>query len=149
MKIRAVMTPNVQTCAPDDTLLSAARRMWDHDIGCLVVCQSGRPVAVVTDRDIAMGACHKAQTLGALRVRECMSRALHTCDAEDEVTAVAEAMAEHQVRRLPVVDGTRLVGIVSLPDIARHLDPKAKKADLQHLLDALGAISKPRTTLSR
>ena len=119
MKIRDFMTQGVHTVRPDDTLETAAGRMWAHDFGSLPVIDArGRVVAMVTDRDICMAAYTQGKRLSSIPVATAMSKTVTTCNAEDAPIAAERQMREKQVRRLPVVDNQhRLVGIVSLNDI--------------------------------
>ena len=121
MKVRDLMTAEVKCCGPHDTLNTAAHIMWDNNCGCVpVVDQSGHPIGIITDRDISMAAYTQGVSLSSSHVSSAMSRALHTCGADDEVAAAAKSMGERQVRRIPVVDGEgRLAGIVALSDLVR------------------------------
>jgi CBS domain-containing protein len=120
MKVREIMTADVKCCRPDDSLNSAAQLMWDFDCGCVpVVDDSGRPVAMLTDRDICMAAYTQGVKLTERTVASAMSSDIYTCRADDELTLVEEMMRQCRVRRLPVVDGEgRLAGIICLNDIA-------------------------------
>jgi CBS domain-containing protein len=121
MKVRDLMRHDVRTCSRDETLADVARAMWDMDVGCLpVVDQLGRPVAMITDRDICMAACMQGVPLANMPVASAMSRGIVTCMPDTSVHALEALMQHYQVRRLPVVneDGV-LVGIVGLADLAR------------------------------
>jgi CBS domain-containing protein len=95
--------------------------MWKQDVGSLPVVENERVVGMITDRDACMAAYIQGRRLDQIEVRVAMSRNLYSCDP-DATPAEAEAvMTEHQVRRLPVVDGDgRLLGIVTLADLARR-----------------------------
>ena len=110
MHIRDVMTPNPRTVRPEDTIQSAAQIMRDEDTGAV-------PVVVVTDRDIVVRAVADGSQLSR-PVREIVTSAVVTATPEMSTREAAQLMSEHQIRRLPVVDGERLVGIVSLGDLA-------------------------------
>ena len=117
MNIRQVMTPNPQCVSPGDSIQNAARIMRDCDTGAVPVVENGRPVGIVTDRDIVVRAVADGGQLNR-PVREIVSGDV-VCVTPDMSTREAnELMSEHQVRRLPVVEGDRLVGIVSLGDLA-------------------------------
>ena len=117
MNIREVMTTNPRCVGPDDTLQMAARIMREEDTGVVPIVENGRPVGLVTDRDIVIRAI--ADGSGSdKRVREIATSDL-VCATPDMSTKDAERiMGERQIRRLPVVENDRLVGIVSLGDIA-------------------------------
>jgi CBS domain-containing protein len=150
MKVEQLMTQNVYACGPHDSLNTAAQMMWEHDCGCVpVVDADGRVVGVVTDRDVCMAAYTQGQTLCMIPVGRAMSKQIHTCSPDDTLTAAEAVMKAEQVRRLPVVDAQhRLVGILSLNDIARHAaherrgrGKRAIAAD--EVVQTLGAICEP------
>lgn len=120
MKVAELMSRPVETCRQDDSLSVAAQRMWDHNCGSIpVVDATGRPVGVITDRDICMAAYTQGKPLSAIQVNTAMSRTIHTCAPTDSVASAEKLMAVKQVRRLPVVDKEGcLVGLLSLHDIA-------------------------------
>ena len=120
MQIRDVMTPNPRCVSPDDTIQNAARIMRDEDTGVVPVVQNGRPVGVVTDRDIVVRAVAENGQLNR-PVREILTSHLVSATPEMSTREAAELMSEHQVRRLPVVNrDKRLVGIVSLGDVSQR-----------------------------
>ena len=118
MKLSEIMTPAVVTSAPDADAASVARLMRDHRVGSVVLVDQGEsPVAMVTDRDLTVRVF--AEGVGAdSPVADHASRPLICGDPEMELEEAAALMVQHRVRRLPVVDGDRLVGIVTLDDIA-------------------------------
>ena len=117
MNIREVMTPNPRTVSPDDSIQHAARIMRDEDTGAVPVVEDGRPVGMVTDRDIVIRAVADGGVTDRI-VRDIVTSGV-VCVTPDMSTRDAnELMSEHQVRRLPVVEDDRLVGIVSLGDLA-------------------------------
>jgi CBS domain-containing protein len=121
MQAKEVMVRVVAAVRAEDTLARAAAILRDRGCGAVVVVQPGpRPVAIVTDRDICMAALRTNKPLSDLPVASAMSRALHVAAPDEDVAALADRMALHQVRRLPVVDDRGLlVGLVALDDLAR------------------------------
>ena len=118
MQLREVMTPTVVTAGLDDHLLRIAQLMRDHGVGSVVICDPrGEPAAMVTDRDLAIRALAEERPLSE-PVREYASRPLITGEPEMDLEEAAALMVRHRVRRLPVIDGGELVGIVTLDDIA-------------------------------
>lgn len=137
MRVSEVMTQDVETVTPDASLQEAALAMSRMDVGALPAVDGDRLIGVITDRDIAVRAVALGKDPGSTHVREAMSPGVKYVHDYDDVDEVAEAMADLQVRRLPVVDREdRLVGIVSLADIAR--DRRPRKAG-----EALQGISRP------
>src|SRR6266545_3140011 len=119
MKISSVMSRDVQLIKPDDTIRSAAALMKKIDAGLLPVTENDKLVGMITDRDIAIRGVAEGKGPDA-KVRDAMSPEVKYCFEDEDVTHVAENMAELQVRRLPVMNrDKRLVGIVSLADLAK------------------------------
>jgi CBS domain-containing protein len=126
-QVSDVMTPGVQTVRLSDSAATAARLMRDNDVGSLpVVGEDGAPVGVITDRDLAVRLVADRRDPNETRVEELYSRELVTVAPEESLDEALQRMAEHKVRRLPVVDDGRLVGMLAQADIA--LEESAKKA---------------------
>ena len=117
MNIRDVMTPNPRTVSPDDSIQNAARIMRDEDTGVVPIVDNGRAVGVVTDRDIVVRAVADGSELNR-PVREIATGAVVAATPDMSTREAAQLMSDHQVRRLPVVENDRLIGIVSIGDIA-------------------------------
>ena len=112
------MTPSVVTADLDADTLAVAKLMRDRSVGSVVVCgPGGDPVAMVTDRDLAVRVLADERHASE-PVREHVSRHLITGDADMQLEEAAALMVQHRIRRLPVIDGDDLVGIVTLDDIA-------------------------------
>lgn len=124
MQVEQLMSKQVKSCSPGDTLQRAAQLMWDADCGCLPVCEANgadRVVGVITDRDICMSALFEGKQLHELPVSGAMAKQLVVCKVGDTVAGVEKTMREARIRRLPVVDDQgALVGIIGLADIARE-----------------------------
>lgn len=119
MKVGEIMTLEVETAAPDDTIRTAAQIMADGGIGVLPVCDGERLVGVITDRDIAVRAVAEGKAPDACSVRDVMTEDLNYVFEDDEVQSAARKMGEWQVHRLPVLNSDkRLVGIVAFGDLA-------------------------------
>jgi CBS domain-containing protein len=139
VKIKDFMTTNVRTCFTSDTLATAAQLMWDHDCGCVpVLNEQARVVGMITDRDICMAAFFQGAPISGIKVSTVMSRQLFSSFADDDLSAAETIMREKKVRRLPVLNQEgRLVGLVSLSDIARHADDEyARGAANRYVTDA-------------
>lgn len=119
MKVEQIMTRNVKTCRPEDTLETAAQMMWDGDCGFVPVEGEGSQLAgVITDRDICMAALFAREPLANLEVGKAMSREVCSCRSYDSIDVAEKLMQARQVHRLPVTDaGGQLVGVLSLNDI--------------------------------
>ena len=118
MQIRDVMTTDVKTLTPDQSIREAAALMADIDSGALLVNDQDRLIAMITDRDIAIRAVAKGLDCDT-PVREVMSNTIRYCFDDESVQDVAQNMAENEMRRMPVLNREkRLVGVVSLGNIA-------------------------------
>jgi CBS domain-containing protein len=154
MKIEDVMTRSVVICRPDDNLSRPAQLMGDHDVGCvLVVGDRGELVGLVTDRDIAMSAFTLGRPLSEVSVNFIMADQVRTCRPNESIEVAARRMQRHRVRRLPVVDRGRLVGLVALSDLGRNV-PREQSAEERiaalHAVEAtLTAVGKPRRLSGR
>ncbi len=136
VKARDIMTPDAVCVRSSDTVMDAARQMAELDVGALPICgEDDRIKGILTDRDIvvkviAAGKEPLSVTAGDLAQGEAI-----TIGADDDAEEILRTMAEHQVRRLPVIDDHRLVGIVAVADVARALN----HPDVGTLLAALSA----------
>jgi CBS domain-containing protein len=136
MQVQDLMTHDVTTVNPEESLKKAARLMADLDVGALPVRQDDRLVGMVTDRDLVVRGL--AEDCGPeSKVRQVMTPDVKYCYADQDVDEIAANMADIQVRRLPVLDrDKRLVGILALSDIAVSDDPEPA-------MEALSGISRP------
>jgi CBS domain-containing protein len=118
VRLSEIMTPGVVTATPGTSALDVAGLMRDHRVGSVVVVDSaGSPVAMVTDRDLALRV-FAAGAPADSPIADHASRPLVCGEPEMELDEAAALMVQHRVRRLPVVSGERLAGIVTLDDIA-------------------------------
>jgi CBS domain-containing protein len=119
MKVRDIMTSQVEVTHPDATLQEAATKMSQLDVGPLPVCDGARLVGMLTDRDITVRATAKGCDPTTTTVREVMTPEVVYCFDDQDVETAAQMMEMRQIRRVPVLNrGKRLVGIVALGDLA-------------------------------
>ncbi len=117
MRVGDFMTHQVVTAQPGDPVRAVGELMRDRNVGSVVVTDGERPVGVVTDRDLALLVV--ADGVDASEpVRDHMSRPLVTGEVEMDLEEAAALMVEHRIRRLPLRDGERLAGIVTIDDLA-------------------------------
>ena len=144
--VRTLMKESPATCAPTDSLHRAAELLWNADCGMVPVVEGdGRLVGVLTDRDICMASYFRNQPLAALDVGSTMSHTLHTAKPDDSIETIVHLMADKQTRRIPLVENERLVGIVALADIARHVKSLESSSACRMLAHTLAAISERRS----
>ena len=117
--IKEVMTRDVRAYEPNATVADAAKVMAQEDVGPVPIVEEGRLVGIVTDRDIVVRVVAEGRDPNATTVREIASTELVTVAPDDDLDEALHLLAERQVRRLPVVEGDRLVGIVAQADVAR------------------------------
>jgi CBS domain-containing protein len=137
-KARDVMNPDCTCVGERESVLDAAKRLADLDVGALPICgEDDRLKGMITDRDIVVGVLAKGKDPASTTAGELATgdRSTVTIGADDPIDEALRTMVEHKVRRLPVIDGHRLVGIISQADIATHLDD-AKVGDLVEAISA-------------
>jgi CBS domain-containing protein len=129
MLIRELMTPDPVFCEPGTQLRRVAQLMVENDCGVIPVCDEGRVVGIVTDRDIVTRAFTKTLDPTTLPVSDVMTHELVLAHADDRIERAIQLMEGEQVHRLPVVDDDVLVGMISVTDLADHL-PERKAGEL-------------------
>ena len=131
MKVREVMTRDVQTVRPDQPVQEAASFMLSADAGSIPVTEGERLIGMITDRDIAVRGVAKGYG-PETPVRELMTNDVICARIDDDCEEVATKMSEAQVRRLPVIDEQEnLCGIVSLGDLSRETDDETAAQALE------------------
>ncbi len=119
MLVSELMNSNVISVSPDDSAALAARMLYRYNVGSLPVCrEDGRLHGIVTDRDIVLRCVAAESDPETTPVKDIMTKSLVTVAPHDDVRQAAQLMATAQVRRLPVTDNGKLVGMVSLGDMA-------------------------------
>ncbi|HVW45104.1 MAG TPA: CBS domain-containing protein [Amycolatopsis sp.] len=133
-KARDIMTSNPQCVRSSEAALDAARRMADLSVGALPICgEDNRLKGMLTDRDIVVRVLAAGKDPRAIQAGDLAQGEAVTIGADDDAEEILRTMAEHKVRRLPVIDGHDLVGIVALADVARAL-PDRQAGDLVEAL---------------
>jgi CBS domain-containing protein len=145
MSLQDMMTRGAVTCRADDTLERATQLMWENDLGFLpVVDRDDRVIGVITDRDILMAAYTRGTTLGGQLVESTMARSPVTCTIHDAPAQIEHRMAEHQIRRMPVIDPSgKPIGVVTLSDLA-SASLRGHELSSRGPTWTLSAITRPR-----
>jgi CBS domain-containing protein len=135
MNVREIMSGQPVCIAPETHIVTAAVTMADHELGAIPVCEQGRLVGIITDRDIvvrymARGSVHHGQL-----VTHYMTRNPVTIGPDEPLERAEALMAQHQIRRVPVCDEGRLVGMITQADLAR----RASHEQLGALVEAIRA----------
>ena len=128
--IRDVMTSNPATCKPDDSSVDAARAMRDGDFGAVVVVDNDQVRGILTDRDIVVRVVAEGKDPSSTEVRQAFTTDPTTLSPNASIDDAVAAMREANVRRVPVVEGSKVVGIVSIGDLAVARDEKSALADI-------------------
>ena len=119
-----VMTPSPRSCSTYSTVLEATMIFRDADCGAVPVLDDGKPVGVLTDRDVALGLVEHGENLGTLPVSDLMSSGVVMVAPAEGLEAVADKFADKGVRRLLVIDDGQLVGIIAWADLAGYLSDR-------------------------
>lgn len=134
MKVRDIMTAEVKTCNPEATIEEVAAMMSDQDVGSIPVVEKGNLKGMITDRDLVIRGIASQFPLDA-PVNRIMSSDVPTTGTPDmEIEEAADLMANNQVRRLPIVEDNRVVGILALGDVAvKEEDPEDSEVALEEI----------------
>jgi CBS domain-containing protein len=133
------MTGDASCVGIEDTLADAARRMRDLDVGSLPICgDDNRLKGMITDRDIVVKCIADGRDPSQTKVSELAEGKPVTIGADDSVEEALSTMKDHGVRRLPVIDGHELIGILSQADVAKHL-PEERLGDLVEAISSAPA----------
>ena len=137
MDLSEIMTSDLVTCSPNDTLAQVALRMQSEDIGCCPVVEEDFLVGMITDRDITVRSAAKGLDPNQQQVREIMTTNVISAHPSMSMEDACRLMSENQIRRLPVVENDRLVGMVALADLAIDFE------EAEMLAETLESISEP------
>ena len=119
--VRDIMTKEIIMIDGTDTALEAAKLMTEKGISSLFVVKDAVPVGIVTERDFIKKICAKDLPIAKVTVSEIMSKILTTADPETPIEVAVQRMVNHKIRRLPIMDGGKIVGIITVTDLAKHL----------------------------
>ena len=128
MKVREIMTTNVECVSPDAGLLELANKMKTLDVGFIPICESDRLVGTVTDRDIVIRGLAGDKSINTCKARDIMTKDVFWCFEDEDVKEVASKMREKEVRRMLILNPEkRLVGVVSIGDISKVEEKESGK----------------------
>jgi CBS domain-containing protein len=122
MQVKEMMAKKVFTVNPNDSVALAAQTMQEKNVGCLVVVNSGKVKGMITDRDLTVSCLSNSHAASGCQVSSHMSSPVITITPETDVLEAAHTMTARKVKRLPVVEGEKLVGLISMGDIAQAMD---------------------------
>ena len=119
--VRDIMTKNIVTIEGNKTALEAAKLMSEKGISSLFVMKDTEPIGIVTERDFIKKVCAKELPIGQVKVADIMSKILTTGNPEMPIEVAVQRMINHKVRRLPITEAGKIVGIITVTDLAKHL----------------------------
>jgi CBS domain-containing protein len=155
MRVAELMTKDVASCRTSEPSSAACQIMWDCDCGFVPVLADDRDevVGVVTDRDVCMACWSRGLSPQNLLVADAMSKTLRSCSPNDSVAEAEAIMRTNQIRRLPVIENGRLVGLLSLADIAREAGRAGARRDRDlasdEITSTLSGIVQPPSQAAR
>ena len=140
MKVREIMTKEVQVIHPDDSLQAAAQKMSSHDIGFLPVLEADQMVGVITDRDLVLRGVAQGMNSTAMLGRDLMTSPVIYCFEDQDVKDAVKLMEESQIRRLVILSRSekRPVGVISLGDLALNSKSDTSAEVLQKVSEPIG-----------
>lgn len=136
MKVRDVMTRQIETVAPSSSVEEIARLMKRNDVGSIPVCEGQKVLGIITDRDIVVKVIADGKNVSSVSAKDIMTSQVITVTSDQDVHEAARIMADNQIRRLPVLEQGRIAGIVALGDLA------VEKIHINEAGDALSDISR-------
>ena len=135
MKVNECMSSKVCFCSPEATIKDVAKLMCDNHVGCIPVCDNNQAVVgILTDRDIILRCVGCDKDAKTTKVTDVMTTKVCCCNEDDEIEYAEKCMSDMQVRRIPVINDGRLVGMLSLGDLA-HNDTKIGKNNVCETLE--------------
>jgi CBS domain-containing protein len=119
MKVEDIMVESVVTVDVDATVMKAVKLMNEHEIGCLIVTRRGKAVGIITERDLLKRVIAKSKNPSRIKAREIMTKPLIAGQPDMDLEDATRLMFEKQIKKLPVVDEGKLLGLITLTDVAR------------------------------
>ena len=119
--VRDIMTKQIVMIDHDKSALEAAMIMAEKGISSVFVVRNGDPVGIVSERDFIKKICAKELPIAQVKIGDIMSKILTTADPEMPIEVAVQRMVNHKIRRLPIMEDGKLVGIITVTDLARHL----------------------------
>lgn len=119
--VRDIMTKDIVTIDGDRSALEAAKLMTEKGISSVFVVKDGNPVGIVSERDFIKKICAKELQVSQVKIGDIMSKILTTADPETSIEVAVQRMVNHKIRRLPIMEAGKVVGIITVTDLAKHL----------------------------
>jgi CBS domain-containing protein len=119
--VRDIMTKQIVMIDHDKSALEAAKIMAEKGISSVFVVRDGQPVGIVSERDFIKKICAKELPIAEVKIGDIMSKIQTTAEPETPIEVAVQRMVNHKIRRLPIMEVGKLVGIITVTDLARHL----------------------------
>ena len=128
MKVKELMSLNICSCMPTDTVIDAAKKMNEYHVGSIPVCDNNKNVVgIITDRDITLRCVACGKDASSTPTSEVMTTSVCCCKSDTDIKDVTKLMSDLQVRRIPVLEKDKLVGIITVGDLANSKNVSAKE----------------------
>ena len=119
--VRDIMIKDLLTISENETALKAAQVMTENGVSCLIVLADDQPIGIVTERDFIKKICLKELKLSSVRVGDMMSRIRTSASPDTPIDVAVQRMVNNRIRRLPIIENGKVVGIITVTDLAKHL----------------------------
>jgi CBS domain-containing protein len=119
--VRDIMIKDLLTISENETALKAAQVMTEKGVSSLIVLANDQPIGIVTERDFIKKICIKELKVSSVRVRDMMSRIRTSASPDTPIDVAVQRMVNNRIRRLPIIDNGKVVGIITVTDLAKHL----------------------------
>ena len=119
--VRDIMTKEIITIDVDKSALEAAKLMTEKGISSLFVVNDANPIGIVSERDFIKKICAKELQVSQVKIGDIMSKIMTTASPETPIEVAVQRMVNHKIRRLPIMEGNNIVGIITVTDLAKHL----------------------------
>jgi CBS domain-containing protein len=119
--VRDIMTKELLTISEKDTALKAAQLMSEKGVRSLIVLSDDQPIGIITERDFIKKVCLKELKLSSVKVGDMMSKIRTSASPDTSIDVAVQRMVNNRIRRLPIIDNGKLVGIITVTDLAKHL----------------------------
>jgi CBS domain-containing protein len=119
--VRDIMTKDLLTISENDTALKAAQLMSEKGVSSLIVLSDDQPIGIITERDFIKKVCLKELKLSTVKVGDMMSKIRTSASPDTSIDVAVQRMVNNRIRRLPIIDNGKLVGIITVTDLAKHL----------------------------
>lgn len=119
--VRDIMTKDLLTISEKDTALKAAQLMSEKGVSSLIVLSDEQPIGIITERDFIKKVCLKELKLSSVKVGDMMSKIRTSASPETSIDVAVQRMVNNRIRRLPIIENGKLVGIITVTDLAKHL----------------------------